>query len=84
MALVKREAPRKHQVHPLPQHAFDTSCFFSFLRVRQVILLTMGQTAYFGPAVDSLAHFASLGHEPKGMINPADYLLEVSDACYDR
>lgn len=37
----------------------------------------MGQTAYFGPAADSLAHFANLGYEPKGMVNPADYLLEV-------
>ena len=37
----------------------------------------MGQTAYFGPAKDSLAHFASLGHEPEGLVNPADYLLEV-------
>ena len=46
-------------------------------RASQVIVLTMGQTAYFGPAVDSLAHFASLGYEPKGMINPADYILEV-------
>ena len=46
-------------------------------RASQVIVLTMGQTAYFGPAGDSLAHFTSLGHEPKGMVNPADYLLEV-------
>lgn len=45
--------------------------------INQVILLTMGQTAYFGPAKDSLAHFASLGHEPEGLVNPADYLLEV-------
>lgn len=37
----------------------------------------MGQTAYFGPAIDSLAHFVKLGHVPDGMVNPADYLLEV-------
>lgn len=37
----------------------------------------MGQTAYFGPAVDSLNYFAALGHIPEGMVNPADYLLEV-------
>ena len=41
----------------------------------------MGQTAYFGPAKDSLAHFASLGHEPVGLVNPADYLLEVTLHC---
>ena len=43
--------------------------------------MTMGQTAYFGPAADSLAHFATLGYEPKGMVNPADYLLEVRVEC---
>lgn len=43
----------------------------------QVILLTMGQTAYFGPAVDSMAHFAKLGHTPEGLVNPAEYLLQV-------
>lgn len=43
----------------------------------QVILMTMGQTAYFGSAAGSLGHFAHLGHEPTGLVNPADYLLEV-------
>ncbi|CBJ33450.1 conserved unknown protein [Ectocarpus siliculosus] len=47
-----------------------------------VILLTMGQTAYFGPASDSLDHFARLGHEPKGLVNPADYLLEITNADF--
>ena len=44
--------------------------------------MTMGQTAYFGPAAESLAHFANLGYEPKGMVNPADYLLEVCVGCH--
>lgn len=48
----------------------------------QVMLLTMGQTAYFGPAIDSLEHFALLGHHPVGLINPADYLLEVHTCCF--
>lgn len=48
------------------------------LRLSQVILMTMGQTAYFGSAADSLGHFARLGHEPTGLVNPADYLLEVN------
>lgn len=41
------------------------------------MLLAMGQTAYFGPASDSLEHFARLGFKPDGLVNPADYLLEV-------
>ncbi|CAM9583250.1 unnamed protein product, partial [Ectocarpus sp. 13 AM-2016] len=48
----------------------------------QVMLLTMGQTAYFGPAVDSLDHFARLGHEPEGLVNPADYLLEITNSHF--
>ncbi|CAN0041029.1 unnamed protein product [Ectocarpus sp. 12 AP-2014] len=48
----------------------------------QVMLMTMGQTAYFGPAVGSLDHFARLGHEPKGLVNPADYLLEITNSHF--
>lgn len=40
--------------------------------------MTMGQTAYFGPAIDSLGHFARLGYTPVGLFNPADFLAEVS------
>ena len=43
----------------------------------QVMLLAMGQTAFFGPASESLDYFAGLGHKPDGLVNPADYLLEV-------
>lgn len=44
----------------------------------QVLLLAMGQTAFFGPATESLGHFSSLGYLYKpGLISPADYLLEV-------
>lgn len=42
----------------------------------------MGQTAYFGPAQDSLGHFSRLGHEPVGLVNPADYLLEVLPSTF--
>ena len=41
------------------------------------MLLAMGQTAFFGPASESLDYFAGLGHKPDGLVNPADYLLEV-------
>lgn len=49
----------------------------AFRRSRQVILLSTGRTMYFGPAVDSLEHFARLGYKPVGLVNPADYLIEV-------
>lgn len=45
----------------------------------QVLLLAMGQTAFFGPAIESLEHFSSLGYlyKPYSSVNPADHLLEV-------
>ncbi|CAN0395195.1 unnamed protein product, partial [Hapterophycus canaliculatus] len=42
----------------------------------------MGQTAYFGPAVKSLKHFRRLGHKPAGLVNPADYLLEITNSDF--
>lgn len=42
----------------------------------------MGQTAYFDPANESLEHFAGLGYKPDGLVNPADYLLEVRPRAF--
>ncbi|CAN0131811.1 unnamed protein product, partial [Ectocarpus fasciculatus] len=76
MALLKRLASETGVIIITSVHQPSSRVFNSF---DQVILLTMGQTAYFGPAVDGLDHFASLGHEPKGLVNPADYLLEITN-----
>ena len=62
--------------HPPPPVAYRVHSI-ELSGLGQVIFLTMGQTAYFGPAIDSLEHFALLGHRPDGLVNPADYLLEV-------
>ncbi|CAM9919784.1 unnamed protein product, partial [Ectocarpus fasciculatus] len=79
MALLKRLASETGVIIITSVHQPSSRVFNSF---DQVILLTMGQTAYFGPAVDSLDHFASLGHEPKGLVNPADYLLEITNSDF--
>ncbi|CAN0120957.1 unnamed protein product [Ectocarpus sp. 6 AP-2014] len=79
MALLKRLASETGVIIITSVHQPSSRVFNSF---DQVILLTMGQTAYFGPAVDSLEHFASLGHEPQGLVNPADYLLEITNSDF--
>eukprot|EP00752_Nemacystus_decipiens_P009950 g8873.t1 len=79
MALLRRLASETGVIIITSVHQPSSRVFNSF---DQVILLTMGQTAYFGPARDSLAHFASLGHEPMGLVNPADYLLEITNSDF--
>ncbi|CAM9592338.1 unnamed protein product [Ectocarpus fasciculatus] len=79
MALLRRLASETGVIIITSVHQPSSRVFNSF---DQVILLTMGQTAYFGPAVDSLDHFASLGHEPDGLVNPADYLLEITNSDF--
>ncbi|CAN0437423.1 unnamed protein product, partial [Ectocarpus sp. 12 AP-2014] len=79
MDLLRRLASDTGMIIISSVHQPSSRVFKSF---DQVILLTMGQTAYFGPAVDSLDHFARLGHEPKGLVNPADYLLEITNSDF--
>ncbi|CAN0443751.1 unnamed protein product [Pylaiella littoralis] len=79
MALLRRVASETGMIIITSVHQPSTRVFNSF---DQVILLTMGQTAYFGPAVDSLDHFAKLGHTPVGLVNPADYLLEITNSDF--
>eukprot|EP00903_Cladosiphon_okamuranus_P021625 g19883.t2 len=79
MALLRRLASETGVIIITSVHQPSSRVFNSF---DQVILLTMGQTAYFGPARDSLDHFASLGHEPQGLVNPADYLLEITNSDF--
>ncbi|CAN0170684.1 unnamed protein product, partial [Ectocarpus sp. 12 AP-2014] len=79
MDLLRRLASDTGMIIISSVHQPSSRVFNSF---DQVILLTMGQTAYFGPAVDSLDHFARLGHEPKGLVNPADYLLEITNSDF--
>ncbi|CAN0051592.1 unnamed protein product, partial [Ectocarpus sp. 12 AP-2014] len=79
MSLLRRLVSETGVIIVASVHQPSSRVFNSF---DQVILLTMGQTAYFGPASDSLDHFARLGHEPKGLVNPADYLLEITNADF--
>ncbi|CAM9549652.1 unnamed protein product [Pylaiella littoralis] len=79
MALLRRLASETDMIIITSVHQPSTRVFNSF---DQVILLTMGQTAYFGPAVGSLEHFAKFGHVPVGLVNPADYLLEITNSDF--
>jgi hypothetical protein len=42
-----------------------------------VLLLAEGQTVFFGPAHQAVAHFSSMGIVPPPNVNPADFLLKA-------
>ncbi|KAL6064490.1 ABC2 type transporter superfamily protein, variant 2 [Balamuthia mandrillaris] len=44
-----------------------------------VIIMAVGEIAYFGPLKRSLAYFRALGYECPPNVNPADFLQEVVD-----
>ncbi|CAN0100436.1 unnamed protein product [Scytosiphon promiscuus] len=79
MALLRRLASETGVIIITSVHQPSSRVFENF---DQVILLTMGRTAYFGPAVDGLEHFRRLGHEPTGLVNPAEYLLEITNSDF--
>lgn len=51
----------------------------TFLAFDQTLLLSRGQVAYYGKAVDALAYFEKLGYKSPDRMNPADYLIEISN-----
>lgn len=49
-----------------------------------VLLLTQGQTVYYGPPGNSVRYFRSLGSPPPPMMSPAEYMLELTNTDFDR
>lgn len=60
-------------------HQPSSHVFHSFNRL---LLLSMGRTAYFGPASGVVQHFAALGNELPPAMNPADYVLELVNSDF--
>ncbi|CAN0151348.1 unnamed protein product, partial [Pylaiella littoralis] len=80
MALLRRLASETDMIIIASVNQPSTRVFNIF---DQVILLSTGRTMYFGPAVDSLEHFARLGYKPVGLVNPADYLIEITNSDFN-
>lgn len=55
-------------------HQPSTSTFNLF---DKLLLLSAGQTHYFGPVSDVASHYSSLGLQPPLHTNPAEFLLEL-------
>eukprot|EP00466_Bigelowiella_natans_P021298 jgi/Bigna1/44637/e_gw1.99.8.1 len=51
----------------------------TFLAFDKTLLLSKGKVAYFGPAKKALTYFAELGFKAPSQMNPADYLIEISN-----
>ncbi|CAK4354690.1 unnamed protein product [Aphanomyces euteiches] len=48
-----------------------------------VMILSQGQTAYFGSPNDSLGHFASLGYPCPQFTNPGEYFLQLVNTDFE-
>lgn len=60
-------------------HQPSTHVFYSF---DQLLLLSRGRTAYIGPASEAVSFFTEHLPEPPKMMNPADWLLEITNADF--
>lgn len=49
-----------------------------------VLLLSQGQTVYYGPPTQILSYFSSLGHSPPQMMSPAEFMLELTNVDFMR
>src|SRR5271154_5855524 len=49
-----------------------------------VLLLSGGQTMYYGPPSNSIRYFRSLGHPPPPLLSPAEFMLDLTNTDFDR
>jgi len=57
-------------------HQPSSRTFFAF---DLILLLSKGRACYFGPANDSVGYFAKRGFQAPPNMNPADFLIEISN-----
>jgi ABC-type multidrug transport system ATPase subunit len=77
-----REVAKTHNLIVICSiHQPSTSTFELF---DQILLLSQGQTCYFGPRFEVRPYFASLGHEMDLYTNPAEYLLDLVNIEFAR
>jgi len=62
-------------------HQPSTSTFLLF---DNVLLLSQGQTVYYGPPAQSLSYLSSLGHSPPTMMSPPEFMLELTNVDFMR
>ncbi len=74
METLKRLAVNKKRTIVVSIHAPRSSIYQLF---DTLMILAAGELIYFGPAKESVSHFASLGYECPKNFNPADYLIDV-------
>jgi len=56
----------------------------TLLLFNNVLLLSGGQTVYYGPPVTSMRYFTSLGYPPPPMLSPAEFMLELTNTDFDK
>mmetsp|Transcript_27028 Transcript_27028/g.52394 ORF Transcript_27028/g.52394 Transcript_27028/m.52394 type:complete len:635 (+) Transcript_27028:75-1979(+) len=76
MGLLKKIAKQLNVLIVCSIHQPSTRTFLQF---DLTLLLSKGKVAYFGPADTALAYFEKLGFTAPPQMNPADYLIEISN-----
>ena len=49
-----------------------------FAELDDVVLLSRGDLVWSGPVADMLRHFDRMGHPCPSLVNPADFILDLS------
>uniref|UniRef100_A0A7S3YAG1 ABC transporter domain-containing protein n=1 Tax=Lotharella globosa TaxID=91324 RepID=A0A7S3YAG1_9EUKA len=76
MELLNQIAKRLNVLIVCSIHQPSTRTFLAF---DLTLLLSKGKVAYFGPAKSSLSYFEKLGFTAPAQMNPADFLIEISN-----
>ncbi|KAJ7562979.1 hypothetical protein O6H91_03G091500 [Diphasiastrum complanatum] len=61
-------------------HQPSSRLFYMFSKV---ILLSEGETVYYGKAAEAMDYFSSIGLSPAMAMNPADFLLDLANGNLD-
>jgi|SRR5271156_413693 len=56
----------------------------TLLLFNNVLLLSGGRTVYYGPPVNSMRYFTSLGYPPPPMLSPAEFMLGLTNTDFDK
>ena len=76
MELLNRLANTNRMLLVCSIHQPASRIYYSF---DTLMLLSMGRVAFSGSSEGAIQHFAGLGHTPQTVMNPADFLLDLTN-----
>lgn len=55
---------------------------YVFRQLDELLVLAGGRVCYFGEACNALSHFAGIGHPSDAAVNPAEFLLRITNTDF--